>query len=65
MDLSINYSVILVGLTCKSSILFIKSKGTKLILALKSSKALSTDKTPMVTRIVKLPGSLDFKGKDF
>jgi len=42
-----------------------KIQAIKLILAPKSNKALSTDKAHMVTGILKLLVSVDFKGKHY
>ena len=57
--------IIRVGLTSRSPILRSIDKGIKFILAPKSSNAFPISNVPIVTRIVKLPGSLDFWGNDF
>ena len=62
--LSANFYVIL-GLISKSPIFFSNAKRIRFMLAPKSSKALSTDKAPIVTGRLKLPRSLDFLGKPF
>ena len=57
----------MIGWICEESLLKFVSiaKDNKWILAPKSSKTLSTDKTLMSTKILKLLGSLDFEGKLF
>ena len=55
----------MVSLISNLPILFSIDKGIKFMFALKSSKALSTDKAPIDMGSLKLPGSVDFKGKPF
>jgi len=63
--LPIAIPVAIVGLTSRSPILCSIDKGIKFILAPRSSNAFPTGNVPIVTGIVKLPGSLDFWGNDF
>jgi hypothetical protein len=57
-DLSANWRVILVGFTTMFPIVFSIDKGTKLMLAHKSSNVVLTGNAPMVTEMLKVLESL-------